>query len=100
MKTAFLLFLQFFLFLGVFLVGSFLHPINLRWFVTQLSPTSTRYFVPDGLLLMIVLYIVLLISEALAKRLRTAGILTTMAFLLALAVGFTAKFGSVTHDLF
>jgi hypothetical protein len=100
MKKAILLILQFFLFLCVFLVGSLMNPFKLRWDVTKLSPTSTRYFVPDGLLLMIALYILILICQVLAKRLRRAGIWTTAAFLLALAVGFLAKFGSATHDLY
>jgi hypothetical protein len=52
------------------------------------------------LLLTFALYIALLIIEALAKRLGTAGIWTTIALLLALVVGFLAKFGSVTHDLY
>ncbi len=100
MKKAILLILQFFLFLIVFLVGSFMNPFHLRWNVTQLSPTSTRYFVPDGLLLMIAVYILILICQLLAKRLRRAGIWTTAAFLLALAAGFMARFGSATHDLY
>jgi hypothetical protein len=100
MKKAVLIFLQFILFLLVFLAGSFLHPFGAQWSVTHPTPTSTRYFVPDGLLIMVALYIVILIIEALARRLRTAGILTTIALLLALAVGFLAKFGSVTHDLY
>jgi hypothetical protein len=100
MKKAVLIFLQFILFLLVFLAGSFLHPFGAQWSVTHPTPTSTRYFVPDGLLIMVALYIVILIIEALARRLRTAGILTTIALLLALAAGFLAKFGSVTHDLY
>jgi hypothetical protein len=100
MKNAILTFLQFILFLLVFLAGSFLHPFGAQWSVTHPTPTSTRYFVPDGLLLMVALYIVILIIEALAKRIRTAGIWTTVALLLALAAGFLAKFGSVTHDLY
>ena len=100
MKKAILLILQFFLFLCVFLVGSLMNPFHLRWNVTQLSPTSTRYFVPDGLLLMIAVYILILICQVLAKRLSRAGIWTTLAFLLALAAGFAARFGSATHDLY
>ena len=99
MKKAILLILQFFLFLGVFLVGSFLHPFGLRWSVTQITPTTTRYFVPDGLLIMLALYAVILIIEVVSKRFR-ASILTTVALLLALTVGLVAKFGSVTHDLY
>jgi putative effector of murein hydrolase LrgA (UPF0299 family) len=99
MKKAILLILQFFLFLGVFLVGSFLHPFGFRWSETHITPTTTRYFVPDGLLIMLALYAVILIIQILTKRLR-ASILTTAALLLALAAGLVAKFGSVTHDLY
>jgi hypothetical protein len=99
MKKAILLILQFFLFLGVLLVGSFIHPFGLRWSETHITPTTIRYFVPDGLLIMLALYAVILIAEVFSKRLRT-GILTTVALLLALATGILARFGSVTHDLY
>ncbi len=99
MKKAILLILQFFFFLGIFLVGSFLHPLNLRWSETHITPTTIRYFIPDGLIIMLALYAVIVITQALSKRLR-AGIITTAALLLALAVGLLAKFGSVTHDLY
>jgi xanthine/uracil permease len=99
MKKAILLTLQFFLFLGVFLVGSFLHPFRLQWSVTHPTTNSTHYFVPDGLIIMLALFAVILIGELLAKRFR-AGTLTTVAVLFALIVGLLAKFGSVTHDLY
>jgi hypothetical protein len=99
MKKAILLILQFFLFLGIFLVGSFLHPFRFQWFLTHPTITSTHYFVPDGLLIMLALFAVILIGELLAKRLR-AVTLTTVAVLLALVVGLAARFGSVTHDLY
>ena len=100
MKKALLVTLQFFLFLGVFLAGSFLHPFHLQWSVTHPTATSTHYFVPDGLLIMLVLYAVILLIEYFTKRLRTGGIMTTMALVLATVVGFMAQFGSVTHDLY
>ena len=100
MKKISLAFLQFVLFLLIFLAGSFLRPIHLTWSVTHPTPTSTRYFVPDGLLLMLALYITILVIEVITKRIRTAGLWTTAAFLLALVVGLMAKFGSVTQDMF
>ena len=100
MKKAVLLILQFFLFLGVFLVGSFLHPFNFHWRVSHPTPETTHYFVADGLLILFALYAVILISQYFAKRLRTAGVATTMALVLALVVGFAAQFGSVTRDIY
>jgi predicted ABC-type exoprotein transport system permease subunit len=55
---------QFCLFFVVFLAGTLWDPFHLRWFVTQPSPTSTRYFVPDGLILCVLLYLVILAIEA------------------------------------
>ncbi len=100
MKKAMLVVAQFCLFFVVFLAGTLLDPFHLRWFVTQVSPVSTRYFVPDGLILAFVVYVVVLGIEAATKRLRTAGALTTVAFLIALALGFLSKFGMATHDLY
>ena len=91
---------QFVLFLLVFLGGTLLDPFHLKWSVTHPTLTSTRYFVPDGLLLMVAVYLILLGIEAARKRLRTSGLWTTLAFLLALATGFLSKFGFATHDLF
>jgi hypothetical protein len=91
---------QFCLFFVVFLAGTLWDPFHLRWFVTQPSPTSTRYFVPDGLILCVLLYLVILAIEAGRKRLLGSGVGTTLAFVLALVLGFLSKFGMATHDLF
>ena len=99
MKKFLSTFLQFFLFLLTFAIGSFAHPFNLRWGLTVTTPTVTRYFVPDGLLLMVILLILILIMEALMKRLRTFAPWTTLAFVLAAIVGFAMKLGFITRDL-
>jgi|HubBroStandDraft_6_1064221.scaffolds.fasta_scaffold492007_2 hypothetical protein len=99
MKKFLSTFLQFFLFLLTFAIGSFAHPFNLRWGLTVTTPTVTRYFVPDGLLLMVILFVLILIMEALMKRLRTFAPWTTLAFLLAAIVGFVMKLGFITRDL-
>ena len=99
MKKFFSTFLQFFLFLLTFAIGSFAHPFNLRWGLTATTPTVTRYFVPDGLLLMVILFVLILIMEALMKRLRTFAPWTTLAFLLAAIAGFVMKLGFITRDL-
>ena len=51
--------LQFLLFLVVFAVGSFLHPFNLHW-ATSVVAGTTRFFVPDGLLLAIGVFLAIL----------------------------------------
>jgi hypothetical protein len=99
MKKFLSTFLQFFLFLLTFAIGSFAHPFNLRWGLTATTPMVTRYFVPDGLLLMIILFVLILIMETLMKRLRTFAPWTTLAFLLAAIVGFVMKLGFITRDL-
>ena len=100
MKKAILVAAQCCLFLVVFLAGTLMDPFHLRWFVTRISPVSTRYFVPDGLILACVVYGVIVGIEAATKRLRPAGALTTVAFVVALALGFLSKFGMATHDLY
>lgn len=91
---------QFFLFLLVFLGGTLADPFHLKWSVTHPTPTSTRYFVPDGLILMVALYLLFLVVEFLMKKLTRMGLWTTAAFLLALVLGFLSKFGFATHDLY
>ena len=100
MKKAISVILQFFLLFVVFLAGTLLDPFKLKWFITHPTLTTTRYFVPDGLILMILLYLLFLLVSALMKKFRTAAPLTTVALLLALLFGFLSKFGFATHDLF
>ena len=91
---------QFMLFLLVFLAGSLANPLHLKWSVTHPAPNITHYFVPDGLLIMVALYLVFLCIALVRKRLTTSGLYTTAAFALALILGLLAKFGSVTHDIY
>ncbi len=99
MKKAFAILVQFAVFFIVFLGGSLADPLKLRWFVSHPTPVSTRWFVPDGLILMIALYVVVIGVEAASKRLNLAS-LTSAAFALALIFGLLSKFGWATHDLF
>ncbi len=97
--------LLFALFLAIFFSGSFLaafhaDPFHAQWFLTHPTPTSVRYFVPTGLIFMTLAYLIVFAIEAAMKRLRTAGLWTTIAFILALAIGFASKFGFITHDLY
>lgn len=115
MKKALFTFLQFLLFLIVFAVGSFLHPFNLHWASTestveQASTTNgavttivrshtMHYFVPDGLLLALGVFLAIIILQAIRKRLCNTT-WTVVAFLLAVAVGYALRLGFVTQDLF
>ena len=100
MKKALSTIAQFILFYVVFFLGSLLDPLHQKWFISHPSPTSTRYFVPDGLILMLGLYLLFLAVEAARKRLATSGRWTSIAFVLALALGLLSKFGFAQHDLF
>ena len=100
MKKFLSTFLQFFLFLLTFAIGSFARPFHLNWDLAVASSTNAhRAFVPDGLLLMTVLFVLILLMEALMKRLRTFGPWTTLAFVLAAIVGYAMKLGFITRDL-
>ena len=97
MKTALLTFAQFLLFLIIFFCGSMLHPFNLHWMATA-SAGTTRFFVPDGLLLAIGVLLAILAVQALRKRTCDAP-WTILSFFLAVAIGYALKFGFVTKDL-
>jgi xanthine/uracil permease len=99
MKKALVTFAQFLLFLGVFAVGSLLNPFHMHWALVSASPSVERYFVPDGLLLAIGVFLAIVILQAIRKRMCDTTY-TVIAFLLAVAIGYAMKFGFVTHDLF
>ena len=98
MKKALATLAQFLLFLLFFAVGSVLHPFNLHW-ATTTTTTATRYFVPDGLLLALGVFLAIILIQALRKRLCDTP-WTILAFVLAIGIGYAMKFGFVTHDLF
>jgi hypothetical protein len=100
MKTAFSVFVQFLLFFVVFFAFTLLDPFHMRWFVTHPTHTSTRYFVPDGLVVAFAVYFLLIGVEALSKKFPQRAPWTTLAFLLALILGLLSKFGFATHELF
>jgi hypothetical protein len=97
MKKALLFLVQLILFAALFAltpVFALFDPLHLKpWFLSHPTPVSTRYFSPEGLLLMILLYLVILAVEAARKRIRTSGILTTIAFVLVLAFGIWSRWG-------
>jgi hypothetical protein len=98
MKRILFITLQFFLFFFIFAVGSFMHPFNLHWGLTVIGPHITRYFVPDGLLLALGVFIAIVVIQALRKRLCNTQ-WTALAFFLAIAAGYTMKLGFITREL-
>ena len=99
MKKFLVTVLQLLLFLIVFAAGSFLPPFHLEHILIA-TPGFTRIFIADGLVLILLLYIVIVLAEALRKRLRAAAPWTTLAFLLAIAFGLMMKFGFLTRSAF
>jgi hypothetical protein len=101
MKKALALIGQLFLFGLAFFAGPVLalfDPYHLKWFVSHPTLTSTRFFSPEGFLLMLVLYLLILVIEAMARRVRTAGMITTIAFVIVLLCGLILRWGWATHD--
>jgi hypothetical protein len=100
MKKALIFLAQCLLFFIVLFAGTLLDPLHLRWFVSHPTLTSTRFFVPDGVILMTLLVIVILAGEAATKRFRGAGAVTAAAYAVTLILGMAVKVGWATHDLF
>jgi hypothetical protein len=97
MKKIVFTFLEFLLFLIVFIVGSFLHPFNLHWGVTVTAAGSTHYFVPDGLLLALGLFVLIALIQ-LARKHLTGAVLTTVALIIAVIAGYVMQLGFVTRE--
>jgi hypothetical protein len=92
MKRVLSVVLQFILYLFVFGVGSLLPGANVLP-TLSLAIGPGRVFVYDGLLLMLLVYVLILLLAAVRKRLSFAWPNATIAFLLALIVGLLMKFG-------
>ena len=97
MKRALAIFAQFLFFLLVDFIGSFAyHPFHVQ---SALSNTALeqRSFVWDGLILTLLAYVLVLVIEALRKRLRSSAPGSTIALALAALAGYLMKFGFITH---
>jgi len=108
MKTALTIIGQlilFALFLAIFFGGGILGLFHLdpfgspHWFISHPTLTSTRYFIPTGLLLTTILWLLVVGIEAAAKKLKSAALWTTAAYVAALVIGLLLKFGWVQPDL-
>ena len=105
MKKTLFIFFQFAIFIVIFAVGSFMSPFHLQWQLPNsttpdLTVRTVRYFVPDGLILMLVFYLFLILMQLLTRRFLKAAPWTTLALLLAALCGYAMKLGFITHDLF
>ena len=100
MKKVLFTILQFVIFLILFAVGSlFWHPFHVRWDVMVVDPHVRRYFVPDGLLLALGVFIAIMVVQALRRRLCNTP-WTVAAFVLAIGLGYAMKLGFVTREIF
>ena len=95
MKTILLTSVQFVLFFVAFAAGSFLPPFHLRQ-VLSVTTEGTRAFYWDGVVMMLALFVLILLIEAVRKRLRVAAPWTALALVLAVLAGFALKFGFLT----
>lgn len=98
MKNFFFLCLQFVIFMIVFAAGSLFPPFHIEHVLTA-TPTYTHIFVADGLILMIALYVLIVIVQAVTKRIRRDIPWTTIALVLSAIVGLYLKFGFITHEM-
>ena len=99
MKKAIVTILQLVLFLIVFGVFSHFPPFHIQHVLSS-TASGTRIFIADGLILTLALYFVILLIEALRKRLVTSAPWTSLAFILAVFLGILMKFGFLTRSRF
>ena len=95
-KNVFFALLQFFMFFLVFGAGSFFPPFHLEH-VLGTTADGTRIFIWDGVVLMVLLFIAILLLEAVRKRIRRAAPWTVLAVILAGIAGYALKFGFLTR---
>jgi hypothetical protein len=98
MKTTLAVIAQFLLFLFVDAIGGiFYHPFQIQ---TALPGTALAQhsFAWDGVILTALVYALVLLTEALRKRLRRSAPWSTIAFAFSLLAGCLLKLGFVTHN--
>jgi hypothetical protein len=87
--------LQFVLFFVAFGAGSFFPPFHIEQ-VLGSTADGTRVFIWDGVLLMTALFAIVLVIQAIRKRIGTSGPWTALAFVLAGLAGYAMKLGFLT----
>ena len=90
-KRAFAVTLQLVLLLTVFLLGSLLPALG-KLPMWRLAISPTRFFVLDGVVLMLLVYLIIVGIEVFVRRIRYGALLSTLALLLALSLGLAMKF--------
>lgn len=86
-------FLQLVLFLVVFFAGSILPVFQILPSHIMTFANGTRAFEWDGVYLMLAIFVLILLIEALRKRIRSAAPWTALALALAAILGLAMKFG-------
>lgn len=94
-KNVFFAILQFILFFTVFGIGS-CNPHPKLQQTLAATPDGTRVFVWDGIVLMFLLFLVIVLIQAIRKHVRSSTPWTVLAIALATAAGFALKFGLLT----
>jgi len=84
------------MFLLVYAIGSLFPPFHIQR-VLIATPTYTRIFIMDGILITLALYILIVLGETLMKR-RCQITWTSIAFVFAALLGYVMKFGFITHE--
>jgi hypothetical protein len=88
--------LQFVMFLLVYAIFSLFPPFHIQRILIA-TPTYSRIFIMDGILVTVALYIAIVLGETIMKR-RCQITWTTIAFILAAILGYVMKFGFITHE--
>jgi hypothetical protein len=98
MKRILAIILEIILFLIAFFVGSIL-PVFPSFHVPLWSVdiSATRYFVLDGVFLMLAFYVLFLILGVFRHRLVSAAVSSTFALVIAFILGLLMKFGFATR---
>jgi hypothetical protein len=98
MKRAVAIIVEAILFLIVFLAGSLLPAFPAAHLPSwNVSLSGGRYFVLDGLVFMVILYVLFLLIGVARHKLRSAVLTSTVAVVLALVLGLAMKFGFATR---
>lgn len=86
-----------FLYVVAFAAGSFAHPFGVTQTLGSQGP-PVRLFIWDGALLMVGLYVLTLVLEAIGRRLRDLAVWTTASLVVAAVIGYLLRFGFVTKE--
>ena len=86
-----------FLYVMAFAAGSFAHPFGITRTLGS-HGLGLRLFIWDGVLLMVGLYVLTLVIQAIGKRVRELAVWTTASLVVAGMIGYLLRFGFVTKE--